>query len=281
VELLWRRKTLRPDHNTIAHFRRDHLNPLREVCRALTLLCKQLDLFGGELVAIDGSKFRAVNAQGRNFTTAQLAKVIAQIDARVAGYLKELEAADEQDEVGTPGGARAAARQAKIAALSGRRLRYEDRQAELQRSGHDQRSLTDPDRRSMQGGNGGGTAVCYNVQTAVDAKHKLIVACDVANAPTDRNWLSPLALEAQAVLGGPFEAVAEVGYDHGHEVKQGLQAGITPSIARPITSAKQQLGLFSKDDFTYEAAPDTDGCPAGEVLSCRFDTVELGRHSRY
>jgi hypothetical protein len=151
----------------------------------------------------------------------------------------------------------------------------------LERSGHDQLSLTDPDSRSMQGGQGSGTAVCYNVQTAVDAKHKLIVACDVANDPTDRNWLSPLALEAKAVLGGPFKAVADVGYYHGHEVKPCLQAGITPYIARPITSANQKLGLFSKDDFTYEAATDTYGCPAGEVLSFRFDTVELGRHIRY
>jgi hypothetical protein len=123
--------------------------------------------------------------------------------------------------------------------------------------------------------------VCYNVQTAVDAKHKLIVACEVTNDPTDRDWLSPLAIEAKQVIGGPFDAVADVGYYHGQEVKQCLQAGITPYIARPITSANQKLGLFSKDDFTYEAATDTYGCPAGEVLSFRFDTVELGRHIRY
>jgi transposase len=281
VELMWLLKKLRPDHKTIANFRRDHLKPLREVCRAFTLLCKQLDLFGGELVAIDGSKFRAVNAKGRNFTKAKLDKVITQIEARVEGYLQELEAADDQDEAGTPGGARAADLQTKIAALRERRLRYEDLQAELERSGQDQLSLTDPDSRSMKGGNGGGTAVCYNVQTAVDAQHKLIVACDVTNDPTDRDSLSPLAVEAKEVLGGPFDAVADVGYYHGQEVKQCLQAGITPYIARPITSANQKLGLFSKDDFTYEAATDTYGGPAGAVLSFRFDTVELGRHIRY
>jgi hypothetical protein len=122
---------------------------------------------------------------------------------------------------------------------------------------------------------------CYNVQTAVEAKHKRIVAGDATNNPTDQDWLSPLAVEAKEGLGGPFAAVADGGYDHGQEVKQCLQAGITPSIARPITSANQKLGLFSKDDVTYEAATDTSGCPAGEVLSCRFDTVELGRHIRY
>jgi hypothetical protein len=123
------------------------------------LRCKQLDLFGGELVAIDGSKFRAVNAKGRHCTTAKLEQVIAQIDARVASSLKELEAADDQDEAGTPGGARAADLQTKIAALRGRRRRYEDLQAALERSGHDQLSLTDPDSRAMKGGNDGGTAV--------------------------------------------------------------------------------------------------------------------------
>jgi hypothetical protein len=254
---MWRLKKLRPDHKTIANFRRDHLNPLREVCRTFTLVCKQLDRFGGELVGIDGSKFSAVNAKGRNFTTAKLAQLIAQIDARVEGYLTELAATDAHDEAGTPGGARAADLQTKIAALRERRLCDKDFQAELEGSGQDQLSLTDPDRRSMKGGAGGGTAVCYNVQTAVEAKHQLIVACDVTNDPTDRDWLSPLAVEAKAVLGGPFDAVAAVGYYHGQEVKQCLQVGLTPYSARPITSANQKLGLFSKDDFTDEAATDT------------------------
>jgi hypothetical protein len=232
------------------------------------------------LVAIEGSQFRAINATGRHVTKAKLETVIAQLDARVAGYLKELEAVDDQDEAGAPGGARAAARQTKIEARRGRRRRYEDLQAEVERSGHDQLALTDPDRRAMTGGNGGGTAVCDHVQTAVDATHKLSVAGDVANDPTDRDGLSPVALAAQAVLGGPCEAVADVGYDHGHAVKPCLQAGMTPSSARPITSATQTLGLCSKDDCTYEAATDTYGCPAGEVRSVRCDTVALGRHMR-
>ena len=281
VELMWLLKKLRPDHKTIANFRRDHLQPLREVCRTFTLLCKKLDLFGGELVAIDGSKFRAVNAKRRNFTKAKLEQGIAQIDARVEGYLKELEAADAQDEAGTPGGARAADLQTKITALRERQLRYKDLQAELECRGHDQLSLADPDSRSMKEGTSGGTAVCSNVQTAVDAKHKLIVACDVTNDPTDRDWLSPMAVAAQAVLSGPFDAVADMGYYHGQEVKQCLQGGITPYIARPSTSANRKLGLFSKDDFTYEATTDTYRCPAGAVLSFRFDTIELGRHIRY
>jgi hypothetical protein len=198
----------------------------------------------------------------------------------VEGSLKELEAADDQDEAGTPGGARAVDLQTKITALRERRLRYQDLQTALEGSGQDQLSLTDPDSRSMQGGAGGGTAVCSNVRTAVDAQHKLIVACAVTNDPTDRAWLSPMAVAAQVVLGRPCDVVAAMGYDHGQEVQQCLQVGMTPSIARPSTSANQTLGLFSTDDLTYEAATDTYGCPAGAVLRCRCDTIELGRHMR-
>ena len=130
-------------------------------------------------------------------------------------------------------------------------------------------------------GKGRGTEVCYNVQMAVDSKHKLIIANDVTNDTGDRDWLSPMALQAKTVLGCPFDAVADVGYYHGEEGKTCLDAGITPYVARPITSANQKLGLFSKDDFTYDGATDTYQCPAGERLTFRFDAVEHGRHIRY
>jgi hypothetical protein len=133
----------------------------------------------------------------------------------------------------------------------------------------------------MTRGQGRGTEICYNVQTAVDAKHKLMVACEVTNDPGDRDWRSPMALQAKAVLACRFDAVADVGDDHGHEVRACLEAGITPYVPRPITSANGKLGLFSKDGFTYDRATDTYQCPAGAPLTCRFDTVERGRHLRY
>jgi transposase len=281
VELMWLLKQLRPDHKTIADFRKNNLQPLRQVCREFTVLCKQLDLFAGELVAIDGSKFKAVNAKERNFTQDKLAQLLQQIDQRVTGYLQELDGQDHQDEAGTPGGAVADNVQGKIAALQQRKLFYTDLQAQLETSGETQLSLTDPESRAMKLGKGRGTEVCYNVQTAVDSKHKLIVANDVTNDPGDRDWLSPMALQAKDILGGPFDAVADVGYYHGVEVKTCLEAGITPYVARPITSANQKLGLFSKDDFTYDGATDTYQCPAGERLTFRFDAVEHGRHIRY
>ena len=107
-----------------------------------------------------------------------------------------------------------------------------------------------------------------------------MIANDVTNATGDRDGRSPMALQANAVLGRSCEAVADVGSYHGEEVKTCLEAGITPYVARPITSAHQQLGLFSTDAFTSDAATATSQCPAGARLPCRFDTVEGGRPSR-
>jgi transposase len=281
VELMWLLKKLRPDHKTIAKFRRENLNAMRQVCRAFTLLCKQLDLFSGELIAIDGSKCKAVHAKERNFTQSKLQRLLPQIEAHIEVYLKELERGDTEEEQGTCGGARAEHLQAKIAELKERQLLYQAFQEQLLASGQEQLSLTDPDSRAMKLGKGRGTEVCSNVQIAVDRKHKLVIANDVTNDPGDRAWLSPMALQAKAVLEHPCEVVADMGYYHGDEVKACVEAGITPYVVRPITSANKKLGLFSKDDFHYDGATDTYQCPAGESLTFRFETVEVGRHIRY
>ena len=127
---MWLLKKLRPDHKTMADFRKNNLGPLRQVCREFTLWCKQLDLFAGALVAIDGRKFKAVNAKERHFTQDKLTKLLQQIDQRVEGYLKELDSQDHQEDAGTPGGAVAAHVQAKIEALQHRKLLYADLQAQ-------------------------------------------------------------------------------------------------------------------------------------------------------
>jgi len=280
IEVIWLLRKLRPDFKTIADFRRDHPAALKEVCRAFTLLCKQLDLFGGELVAIDGSKFRAVNNKDKNFTPHALHRLLASIDARVAEYLNRLDsqdAADQRDQVSADD---VHALQEKIATLRSRHASYTALLTTLQASGDTQVSLTDPDSRSMKVS--GGTAVCYNVQTAVDAKHKLIVAQDVTNAPTDQHNLSPMALAAQEALEcTELHVLADRGYYSGPEVVACLDAGITPTIPKPHTSANAQHGLFTKDDFQYDAARDQYHCPAGEVLTYRFSTVERGRGMRY
>jgi len=274
VELLWLRRRLAPDCKTIADFRRDHPQALKGVGREFILLCKQLDLFGGELLAIDGSKFRAVNARDRSYTPARLATLQRDIDRTITRYLRELERQDEA-EAGTEGPSADALRE-KIAALQRRRAPYAALQQELATTGATALSLTDPDSRPML--SGGRIEVCYNVQTAVDAKHKLIAAETVTNAAGDRDQLSPLATAAQEVLGGATPVVvADRGYYHGAEIKTCLEAGLTPLVPRPITSANEARGLFTKDDFVYEPAQDVYRCPAGEMLTYRTTTVELGR----
>lgn len=279
VELIWLLRKLRPDFKTIADFRRENPQALKAVCRAFTLLCKQLNLFGGELVAIDGSKFRAVNNRQRNFSRPSLERLLRGIDARIADYLTGLDTHDQQEhtEAGTPSTAEL---QQKIDTLRARRETYSTLLAQLAASGETQISLTDPDSRSMKAG--AGTEVCYNVQTAVDAKHKLIVAQDVTNAPTDREGLSAMAAAANEVLAAPdLNVIADMGYYSGPEVVACLDAGITPTVPRPLTSANAKLGLFTKEDFTYDPTHDQYRCPAGETLTYRFSTVEQGRGMRY
>jgi transposase len=274
VELMWLLKRLTPDFKTIADFRRDHPAALKRVGREFVLLCRRLDLFGGELLAIDGSKFRAVNARDRSYTPAKLEKLQREIDQTLARYLRDLERQDEA-EVGTEG-LNAQALQEKIAALRERQTQYTALAQQLAASGETALSLTDPDSRPMV--SRGRIEVCYNVQTVVDAKHKLIVAEDVTNAAADRDQLSPMATAAQEVLGGATPVVvADQGYYHGAEIKRCLEAGITPLVSRPLTSANAPLGLFTKDDFVYESAADAYRCPAGEILRYRTTTVELGR----
>jgi len=274
VELMWLLRRLVPDFKTIADFRRDHPAALKGVGREFIVLCRRLNLFGGELLAVDGSKFRAVNARDRSYTPARLATLQRDIDRTIARYLRELERQD-QAEAGTERPSAEGLRE-KIATLQQRRARYEALQQELAASGETARSLTDPDSPPMM--SGGRIEVCYNVQTAVDAKHKLIVAEDVTNAAGDRDQLSPMATGAQARLGDATPVVvADQGYYHSAEIKRCLDAGLTPLVPRPLTSANEARGLFTKDDFVYDPAADAYRCPAGETLTYRSTTLELGR----
>jgi transposase len=278
VELLWLLRQLRPDFKTIADFRKDNLQPLRGVCREFTLLCRKLELFGGELVAIDGSKFRAVNSKRRNFSATKLRVTLAEIDAKIDGYLQQLDAADAVE----PDTARpsAAQLQQKIEQLQQRRQPNAARLEQLQASGQTQVSLTDPDSRSMKVGQG--TEVCYNVQTAVDAKHKLIVEHQVTNAVTDMGQLTPVAVTAKQTLGVEYLAVvADMGYYWGAQVKECAEAGITAYIPKALTSANTQQGLYGKERFRYDAGKDCYRCPAGQELSYRSSRFELGRSIRY
>jgi transposase len=278
VEVMWLLRKLRPDFKTIADFRKDNAKAFKQVFREFTLLCRKLDLFGGELIAIDGSKFKAVNSKHRNFTKKKLRKALKRIDEKIEQYLNELDANDEKEaEVHK---VTAEELNKKIQRLKERKVHYQQLREELETSGESQVSLTDPDSRSMP--KSPKVDVGYNVQVAVDDKHKLIVAQDVTNAVNDDDELSGIAIEAKEALGvDELKAVADMGYYHGHEIKACEEAGIEPYVSKPLTSVNTKLGLFGKEKFTYDSEKDCYRCPAGEELSFRFDTVEKGRHIGY
>src|ERR1039458_1632230 len=277
VEVLWLLGKLAPDFKTIADFRKDNLKPLKAVARQFTLLCRQLELFGGELLAIDGSKFAAVNARDQNFNAAKLQDLIARADARLAEYLQQLDTADAAEPGGAPLTKNALA--AKIAALQEKQDWHKELLAELDAE-QKQVSVTDPDTREMPTAHG--TIVGYNAQLAVDAKHKLIAADDVTNEVNDLKQLASVALDAKANLAlKQAEVVADAGYYNAAEVSRCLEHGITPYIPKSDTSANTARELYGKRQFKYDAAQDVYVCPAGAELTHRFNTYELGRELRY
>jgi transposase len=278
LELIWLMRKLTPDFKTIADFRKDNAEPIKKVCRELTLLCKRLELFSGEMVAIDGSKFKAQNNKKRNFTSEKLDKAIKQIDQKINDYLDQLDEADQQEaEMKAPTAERL---KEMIEQLRTRKENYQQVEKQLRESGEAQISLTDPDSRAMKVGQG--SDVCYNVQTVVETKHKLIVEHEVTNEPTDHHQLSEMAIKAKQTLEvEKMEVVADRGYYDGAEVKKCQEAGITVYVAKQQTSANEKRGLFTKEDFSYDSSGDCYVCPAGQQLVYRYDTVELGRHIRY
>ena len=265
VEVIWLLRHLRPDFKTIADFRRDNRAAFRPVFREFVLLCRRLDLFGRELLAVDGTRIKAVNNKDRNFTRASLTKAIRDADERLAEYLKRLDDADAV-EGGTGDGPRAKDLAAKIAAIRGRRDRRAALLAELERTGEDQLSLTDPDSRAMAAHTRVG--VGYNAQLAVDAKHKLIVEQDVTNQVVDMGLLARTAGPAREILDvDRIDVVADRGYFKAEDIEACEQAGMTPHVPKPRRGPAVRKGFFGKDEFRYDAAADVYVCPAGQTLS--------------
>lgn len=281
LEVMWLLGKLSPDFKTIADFRRDNLAAIKGVCREFTLLCRRLELFGGELVAIDGSKFKAVNNRRRNFNEARLSQAIKAMEQKIDGYLQSLDEADADDPDPDEPGPTAAELGAKIAELKERKAKYQALKEGMKESGAKQVSLTDADARSMVMHHHS-TEVGYNVQTVVDDQHHLIVEHEVTNDPTDHAHLAEMALRAKETLGvEQLEVVADMGYYDGAEVKQCAAAGITTYIPKPITSVNQKRGLFIKQDFVYDEGKDCYRCPQGEELTYRYESFELNRQIRY
>jgi len=281
LETMWLLKRLTPDFKTIADFRRDNRRAIRRVCWEFILFCRQLDLFGGELVAIDGSKFKAQNAKGRNFTQSKLKRQMKELEKKVDEYLEELDEADE-GEKDLPDKPNADQLREKIEAMKRRQAELRQLEEHIKESGETQISLTDPDSRSMPVGGGEATVVGYNVQLSVDSKYKLIVDHEVTSDVTDLGLLSRMAERAKRALGvDEMDVIADKGYYDGQEVKACLEEGITPYIPKANTSANRKRGLFTKEDFRYDPNQDGYGCPAGQTLTYRFTTVEQEREIRY
>jgi transposase len=279
IEVIWLTGQLAPDFKTIADFRKDNGKAIREVCRTFVALCRKLDLLSSASVAIDGSKFKAVNARDKNFTEAKMKRRLARIDESIARYLSQLETADRHGNAVPE--AKVTRLKSKIEKLKEEIVRLNAINAEMMESEDGQISLTDPDARSMATSGKDTGIVGYNVQIAVDTQHHLIVAHEVTNVGTDRHQLSNMAEQARSEMDvEKLEAIADRGYYEGEEIKDCEDAGISVTLPKPQTSGAKAEGRFGKQDFVYVAGDDSYRCPAGERLTYRFTGVEKGKAIR-
>ncbi len=283
IELMWLTGRLMPDFKTIADFRRDNGPAIRAVCSQFVALCRQLSLFTQAIVAIDGSKFKAVNNRDKNFTRAKVQKRIAQVEASIARYLDALERADREDS--DVAEAKTGRLKEKIAGLKRQMQSLKEMGKQVEAAPDKQISLTDPDARSMATSGRGTGMVGYNVQMAVDAKHHLIVAHEVINEGHDRSQLAAMGKKALDATGQEeIAALADRGYYNGEEVLALEGTGVLPCVPKTQTSNNPNRGLFSGQDFIYDAQNDRYTCPAGEhltkgaVRSDRQDNIDIYRN---
>ena len=272
VELIWLTQNLKPDFKTIANFRHQNGSAVRKVCRQFVEMCRQLDLFAHALVAIDGSKFKAVNSRDKNFPEAKLKRRLAMIEESIRNYLRAMDTADRSEpELAQLKKGRL---QEKIAALKRQMQELKAVEAQLREHPDEQVSLTDPDARSMK--TRGTGIVGYNVQTVVDQKTHMIVAHEVVNEG-DRDQLTPMTEKAQEATGiKNLTVVADRGYYKGEQILECTQAGANPLVANSARSNALADGRFGKRDFIYIARDDQYRCPAGELAIRRFTTIEHG-----
>ena len=275
VELMWLTGRLAPDFKTLADLRRDNGHAIRGACRQFIVLCRELDLFSQSIVAIDGSKFKAVNNRDRNFTDAKIKRRMEQIEQSIARYLAAMDTADRaQSEVAE---AKTVRLTEKIEKLKQQMQGLKEMEQRLQQTPDGQVSLTDPDARSMATSGRGTGIVGYNVQTAVDDKHHLIVAHEVTNVGNDRAQLATMAEQARQATGiRDLTVVADRGYFKGEEILACEQAGITTYVPKPLTSNSKADGRFGKQDFVYVPEKNEYRCPAGQSLIYRYTNLEAG-----
>jgi transposase len=273
VEVVWLTGRLMPDFKTIADFRKDNGPAIRKVCARFIELCRQMKLFTDAVVAIDGSKFKAVNNRDRNFTQQKVKSRLEHLEKSVKQYLDDLDRADREP-AAVPE-ARVSQLKEKIAAIKAEMRKLTKIGKELPTIEGQQVSLTDPDARSMNSAGKGTGTVGYNVQTAVDTKNHMIVAHEVTNIGSDRSQLTDMAQLARDALGtGSLTALADRGYVNGEEILRCGQAGVIPLVPKPLTSNSKADGRYDKRDFIYNPRRDEYRCPAGERAIWRCSSVE-------
>ena len=244
--------------------------------REFVLLCRRLRLFADGVIAIDGSKFKAVNNRDKNFTSHKIQVRMQQLEHSINRYLAELDRADRDPAIVLP--ERAARLKEKIAKIKEQMRGLGEIDQQLQATQERQISMTDPDARSMATSRLGSAVVGYNVQTAVDAKHHLIVAHEVTNSVTDRGQLASMAKAAKAATEHPTPIVlADRGYFEGYQILECERAGIAAMVPKPLTSGGKFEGRFDKRDFIYDSTRDVYRCPAGQEAIYRFTAVEDGK----
>jgi transposase len=273
VELMWLTGRLAPDFKTITNFRQANGPAIRAVCSQFIGLCRQLNLFTRAVVAIDGSKMKAVNNRDKNYTAAKVRSRMKQVQDNIDRYLEELDRADRaESDIAEPKAVRLTE---KIARLRDQMRSLEAREEEVRLAPDQQVSLTDPDARAMTSAGRGTSIVGYNLQAAVDAQHHLIVAHELLNIGSDRAQLSSMAAKAKHAMGvDALDAIADKGYFKGEEIRTCESIGVTAFVPRPLTSGAKARGRFGKQDFVYLEQENVYRCPAGERLTYRYTSVE-------
>jgi transposase len=276
VQVMWLIKRLTPGFKTIADFRKDHARAIVGVCRAFIRFCREQSLFGAELLAIDGTKIAAVASRKRVITPAKITKMNAAIDRKIAEYLASMDEADREEPKATSAQADVAA---AIEALKAQKERLQSQAQDLAARGLKQKVMTEPEAKLMRTPHG--HAVAYNAQTAVDAKHKLIVAFDLTNEGNDYRQLHPMAVQAKEAVGADaVTVVADTGYSNGEHGALCEQDGITAVVPRAETVNPNGAQYFSRDRFSYDRESDSWRCPAGATLSL-FKTSQTQKKKEY
>lgn len=279
LELMWLTGRLAPDFKTIADFRHDNGKGVRNVCRRFVVLCRELNLLSQAIVAIDGSKFKAVNNRDRNFTGVKIDRFQEHIELSIQRYLDGLETADRTQSAGLQ--AKTERVQEKIKKLRQRMQQLNEIRTKLQSEPDGQLSTSDPDARAMATSRPGSAIIGYNVQAAVDAKNHLIVAHEVTNDSSDRSQLSKMAMASREAMGvTDLHALADRGYYNGVQLKACEDEGVAAYVPKPMTSNAKAEGRFDKTDFVYIARDDEYQCPADQRAIYRYTSDERGLQMR-